>query len=420
MVNELRELLRETAAHPPEGGVDVAEVLAGGRARVRRRSATVAGAGAATAVAGVVAVTALVAGPGDGDAARVAGDPGSGNRPVGPVLTLADARPATPGDQLREVAALTNDDLDRANGTYLVGATPDGLLVEREGPRGLANDSLVTLVDPATGGRDVLPGGRQQVEDLLAADEDRLVFRGQRAQGDELAAVVYDRADRSWSTVRWDLPAEVAYAADVHDGRLHVGVDTGGEIQRFDLWSLSLTDGDDVRDEGEVVGDFTVGPEGTAWTGTHNEPNDSLTVVDPDGDRRTFDPRSGDRCNQLGMARVGEVVALSQYCGRTGDVRDDRVQVLTDTGEPVVTIQDDGIELAGASDDGVLVTAYGPGERAGTYFYELDSARLWRIGGDVGRFGSGWSGQRPGAWFSWSTAVNGGRGATQHVGDWVG
>ena len=38
------------------------------------------------------------------------------------------------------------------------------------------------------------------------------------------------------------------------------------------------------------------------------------------------------------------MIALSQYCGTEGAVRDDRVQLVSSSGDPIVTLRGDGVE----------------------------------------------------------------------------
>ena len=102
--------------------MDLAGLVADGRARVRgrRRRRTAVGA-AAAAVAAVVAVSALTA-PG-GAARRARTHPA---RLDAPTVHLADAQPAVEGRDYDVLASHTNDNLDRDNGQYFDGVTNDG------------------------------------------------------------------------------------------------------------------------------------------------------------------------------------------------------------------------------------------------------------------------------------------------------
>ena len=89
------------------------------------------------------------------------------------------------------------------------------------------------------------------------------------------------------------------------------------------------------------------------------------------GKEHSFDPQSGDRCNQLSLGVARGVIALGEYCGEKHRIRDDRVHVVTTDGRPLVTLQGSGIEAGGVSRGFVTATAYGEGAPAGTYVYDL-------------------------------------------------
>ena len=52
----------------------------------------------------------------------------------GPSVRLTDARPAVEGQDYRELASYTNEDLESDNGEYFEGVTDDGLVLFRDGP----------------------------------------------------------------------------------------------------------------------------------------------------------------------------------------------------------------------------------------------------------------------------------------------
>ncbi|WP_436698990.1 hypothetical protein [Nocardioides sp. BYT-33-1] len=428
MVNEMRALLREAAATPPADDIDLAAVLTGGRQRVRRRRAGLAG-GLAVAVIGVVAAGSLVQQGTDGrDAPAASVVP----RPEGPVVRLSDARQAKEGADYDLLTSYTNEDLDAANGQYYDGVTDDGLILFRDGPHGARNKIRYALLDPATGEKDWLPpmGFADQVWPAeLGAD--RLVLTSTRA-GDgadlkgRLQAHVYDRSTRSWSTVTWPgLPDITGLRSPVMgpDGRLYVGApategapppggwpmgpdgeadDAGAEGDTYDLWSVSPTDPADVRDEGLRVGAVAFTDDAMVWSARTNGRNDRIHVRDlATGAERDFDPRSGERCNLLGFGALDDRIVLSQYCGTYDNGRDDRIQILTTDGDLVATIQDDGI--SGWVTGGVVkVSSYHRG-RAGTFVYEPDSGRFARVSDANSSYGLG--GPTPEGYLLWDTPV---------------
>jgi hypothetical protein len=443
MVNELRDLLRENAASAPPEDRDLSAVLRGGRRRVRRRRMVGVG-GTALAAAAVVGLTSLVwPAPPDLDAAGVP-------RPDAPTLRLADARQAERGADYRVVASYTNRDLDADNGQYLDGVTDDGMVLFRDGPRQDQLRPRYALMDPADGAKDWLPDPPAGADDLwpvrLGADE--LVFTGlgpskatdagDSGQG-RLFGLVLDRAARAWHRVDWPgLPAVdgPTPAALAPDGRLYVRVpatvgqppaggwptgpdgeaddsDAPGETYR--LWSVSLDDQTDVRDERLTVGDVAFTDTAMVWTDSTNGDSGLVHVRDlGTGAEHAFDPHSGERCNLLTFGATGQRVVLGQYCGTyDGGVRDDRVQVLSIDGDQVATLQDSEVEgTLAAGSDLVTVTSYQRG-RSGTYVYDLADDRFVRLSTDVSSWSTG--GPVPDRFLMWNTPVNRGHGAKQWV-----
>lgn len=443
MVNDLRELLRGDVASPPHDNLDLGAVLAGGRRRVRRRRLAVLG-GTALATAVVVATGSLASLNGGPPDFASAGVP----KPDAPTLRLADAVAAAKGTDYRVLASYTNENLNRDNGQYFEGVTDDGLILFRDGPRMDQLRPRFALMDPATGNKDWLPDldiGQVQTWPFELG-EDRLVLLG--AEGGEkmkLVAYVFDRELRQWDAMTWPgLPAvEDPFGAAVGpDDRLYVPVpasqgqppeggwpvgpdgeadDADAEGDTYRLWSASLTDSSDVRDEGLTVGSVVFTDHSMVWTDSSNGESGRVHLRNLEtGEVHSFDPRSGEKCNLLSFGATGDRIVMGEYCGTyEGGVRDDRVQVLDTEGHQVVTLQGSGIEgeLTSVAGDGlVTVTSYEP-DGAGTYIYDLDSGRFLRITEDVSSWST--SGPTQEGQFLWNTPENRRRGMTQHLGELI-
>ena len=446
MVNELRELLRDNVASAPQDPVDLSVVLATGRRRVRRRRLSAVG-GAALASAAVIGLATLVwPAPPDLGAAGVP-------TPDAPTLHLADAGDAVAGEDYRVLASHTNDDLEADNGQYFDGVTADGQILFRDGPRADLPQARYALMDPATGDKTWLPdppapGGEQLWPVDLGAE--RLVLTGLRFAetsdgadpfaGARLFALVLDRESQTWSRLEWpDLPDvdRPGTQALGPDGRLYVRVpatqgvppeggwptgpdgeadDADAPGDTYDLWSVSLTDTADVRDEGLTLGSMAFTDTSMVWTDSTNGDTGDVHVRDlATGDTRSFDPQTGEKCNLLSFGATHERIVMGQYCGTYADgVRDDRVQVLSTHGDQVVTVQDDSIEGGLAGADGVVtVTSYQRG-RAGTYVYDLRTDRFLRLSDDVSQWSMG--GPTPEGRVLWTVPEHR-RGATQVLGE---
>ena len=195
--------------------------------------------------------------------------------------------------------------------------------------------------------------------------------------------------------------------------------DADADGDTYHLWSVSLTDESDVRDENLTVGRLAFTDSSMVWTDSTNGAAGLVHVRDlATGEEHSFDPHTGERCNLLNFGATDDRVMLSQYCGTyAGGVRDDRVQILTTDGDQVVTLQDSGIDgdLAGAGGTGdvVTVSSYENG-RSGTYVYDLDTDRFLKISDAVSSYGLG--GPSPDGLFLWHTPVNNRSGAAQWVG----
>jgi hypothetical protein len=455
MVNELRELLRSNADSGPQDPVDLSDVLKGGRRRVRRRRLTAVG-GTALASAAVIGLTTLVwPSPPDLGAAGVP-------IPEGPVLRLTDATDAVKGEDYRVLATHTNKNLEMDNGQYFDGVTDDGMVLFRDGPRRTQWRARYALMDPATGDKAWLPAPPVPDQETLwpvVLDEERLVLTGfatpdsedvDQSSGDDmfdqmrLYAVVYDRTAGAWTRLEWpDLPGVEGPGSTVlgPDGRLYVRVlasrggppeggwpkgpdgeadDSDAPGNTYDLWSVSLSDPSDVRDEGLRLGSLAFTDRAMVWTDSTNGAAGKVHVRDLDtGDESAFDPHLGDKCNLLSFGATGEHVVMGQYCGDyAGGVRDDRVQVVEIDGDPVVTIQDSDLE-GGLNEpsDVVTVTTHQRGQ-AGTYVYDLATDRFLRVTKDHSNY---WMETlTPGRNFMWSTPENGRKGATQWLGELTG
>ncbi|GAA3655662.1 hypothetical protein GCM10022237_14580 [Nocardioides ginsengisoli] len=409
MVNDVRALLQEAAATPPGDDTDLSAVLRAGRDRVRcRRRRTIGGLGlASVAVAGIVALTSIT---GTVDGGK---DGPAGSRvptPEGPVLSLREARQAVAGKQYDVLSSYANKDLNAANGEYYAGVSDDGLILFQDGPKGAHNRIRWALLDPQTGEKDWLPAHAIEANQRpIRVGADRIVIvTDVDGLGSGLRAEVFDRRTRAWSTLSWPgLPpsAEMLSAQVAPDGRLYVGVpahtsepppggwptqpdgdaeDAGAGGDTYELWSASLTDASDVRDEGLVVGSFDFTRDSLVWSDATNGINRRIHVRDlATGVERDFDPRSGARCNLLGFGATADRIVLSQYCGTYANGRDDRVQILTADGRPVTTIQGDDIggyiADAGTGDGHLVEIGSHFGDTEGTYVYDLDTDRLWQV-----------------------------------------
>jgi hypothetical protein len=442
VVNDLKQLLRDNVADAPTDHVDVASLVAAGRRRVRVRRTGAAG-GAALLVAGVVAIAAIGAPSGSDDTAAATHPPA----PDAPTITLAGARPAVAGRDYEVLASHTNKDLDRDNGQYFDGVTDDGLILFRDGPREDQEQPRFALLNPTTDEKDWLPdlriGWSQTWPIELSAD--RLVLLGAAGTtGMEPRAYVFDRTARTWTRMTWPTLPDVEFPRGVvgPGGRLYVfepatqgkipeggwPTGNGGEADdsnaagdTYHLWSVSLTDKTDVRDEDLTVGDLAFTDSSMVWTDSANGHAGRVHVRDlATGDEHSFDPHTGAKCNLLSFGATDDRVLMSQFCGDyPGDVRDDRVQILTTGGEQVVTLQDNGVEGSlSPGSDVVTVTSYDgtDDERSGTYVYDLATDRFLRVSDAVSSYGLGGpTGEA--TQFLWHTPVNHRHGATQWLGE---
>ncbi|GAA4375950.1 hypothetical protein ACFPKY_12925 [Nocardioides caricicola] len=439
MVNDLKDLMRQNVAAPPPDHLDLDSLVDAGRRRVRTRRVRT-GVGAVAAV-GVIAVGGSLL-PSGTPPEQAAARP----RPEAPTITLADATAAVEGRDYRQLASQTNDDLDNDNGQYLDGVTDDGQILFRDGPRAEQWRPRFALMDPATGDKDWLPALEGVGQDQTWPAElsaDRLVLLSLRnGLAGELRAHVFDRAAGEWSTLTWpglpqvDFPRAIAGP----DDRLYVRVvatqgqppeggwptgpdgeadDADFEGDTYHLWSVSLTDTADVRDEGLVVGDVAFTDTAMVWTDRTGDAGMMHVRDFATGEESSFDPEVDDRCNLLSFGASGDRIVMGEYCGTYASGRDDRLQIVSTDGEQVVTLQDDGISgwLPPGSDVVNIDLMGAPGDdRTGTYVYDLESGRFLRISDAMSSWGLGGATGQPGQ-FTWHTPVNQGKGSTQYVGE---
>lgn len=371
MVNDLRDLMRSSALGAPSDDVDVVSVVATGRRRVRTRRRVLGAGGATLAAAAVVGAVVLAGGPsGDTDAAgQRQGMPPS----VGTVVRLSDARPAVEGVDYDLLTTHVVKDLESEPSAHVTGVTNDGKLVLAE--TNTSAPARVTLIDPSTGVRDKLPRG--PVSQAVELGEERLVFTAlaiSDGAGDYRAATVFDRTTRTWSRVTWPgLPPADAYVYDVvgmgPDDRVYLSISRGETPRAPELWSASLTDPTDVRNEG-LPGAYIDLTDGVlTWTDSYESPTGALHVRDlATGEQIELDVPGGDVCDTL-VDRRGDLIALTQRCGDDGGP-DDRVVILDASGEPLATIRGSGFGKAWIVGSGVVL------QSGDTYFYDTDSGEL--------------------------------------------
>lgn len=426
MVNDLKDLMRQNVATPPPDHLDLDSLVTAGRRR--RRTQRLRTGAVVVAVVAVLAVGASFLPSGTPDQLAT-----STPRPDAPTMTLADAADAVPGRDYRELASYTNQDLNADNGQYLDGVTDDGLVLFRDGPRSGQWFPRFALMDPATGHKDWLPQlegvGQDQTWPVELTSERLVLLSLKNGLRGELRAHVFDRGTGQWTTMTWpglpavDFPRAVAGA----DGRLYVRIlateghsmepdESDFEGDTFRLWSVSLSDPTDVRDEDLVVGAVAFTDDAMVWTDRTGDAG-MVHVRDlASGEETTFDPQVDDRCNLLGFGASGERIMISEYCGTYDDGRDDRVQILGLDGEQVVTIQGSGIDgwLPNGSDV-VNISVQNGDDTTGTYVYDLADRRFLRVSDGLSSWGSGGPTGAPDE-FMWHTPVNDGNGATQHIG----
>lgn len=416
MVNELRSLLHESSENAPYAAFDATALLRAGRSRTRRQRAVAVGTAAAI-VATVIGGSALALDRNGPDRAT----PAPPLPQDGRTLHLADATTA----DLETVFSHVNEDLDQGSGQYVDGITTDGLAVFRDGPHGADNVAEMSLVDLESGGESQLPDLTYPVNSLLEATGDRIVYFGGNASTTTMfgtGVVIFDRATSTWSEVSWPaLPPTTPVGMSMGpDGRLYVaaydvpagtGEGDPNDLMRrpTDLWSVSLSDPADVRAEGLRVGSFAIDEGHLVWTdGT--EPRVFVRDL-ATGEETSFDPGPDAGCNQHGIDLEEDKIVLSLFC-KGGGERDDRLQIVTLTGEPVVTIQD--ASLSGTTNNGGQVLVYGHGrDQTGHYAYDLDTGTFLRLSTNDSMFGMG--GPVTDGYVLWTEGYEGRDGSTQKI-----
>ena len=402
MVTELRHLLEESVQHPPAEPHGTAAIVRRARSRRRRHQIVAAGSALAVlAVAGVAygVVRELTGGTG---ADRVAH-----TEPVGPVVHPDDAVSGGPGKDVTVFASYLNRHVNSRNGRLYEQVTSDGRVLVGQATWRDPSDPLTEytrfgLQDPATGALRWLPAppDARYADNhapsgpmVVAVHGDTVVWLDRdRAP---LPIDVYDLGTRAWSHFTIDTKAfpgsddgiDLEAPAVSGDRLYFVPLGLDEPLYRRTLWSVPLDGSSPPRREAEV-GDFAIDGSTLVYTEANNRPIDRVTVRNLEtGKEHSFDPQSGDRCNQLSLAVARGVIALGEFCGEKGPIRDDRVHVVTTDGRPLVTLQGSGIEVGGVSRGFVTATSYGEGAPAGTYVYDLAASRLVRISTDVGEPG---------------------------------
>ena len=444
-MNDLRELLHESVAHSPADTSSNDDLLSAGRRRVRRRRAKLIGIPAVAAIAAVgLGVTYWPDGTSGAEMAA-AGVP----VPEGSVTRLEDARAAVAGKDYRVLASYTHENLDAANGEYFDGLTDDGLILFRDAANGIDEHTRFALMDPATGEKDWLPdpGVGQSQTFVLELSDKQIVLQhelGQMPNGDwnpRPAVSIFNRVTRSWSTLDWPtLPVSDDYSpyamALGPDGRLYLTLDTqqlkpppGWEPSGFEvdspgqdsaLWSVSLTDSTDVRNEHVRVGSFAFSEGRLVYTDSTNGDAGDVHVRNlATGEETSFNPKMGEKCNLLNLTLSGDRIAMSEYCGKYDGIRDDRVQVLSTDGESITTIQGSDVEgHIGQGRDQVMVEAFGLGE-AGTYVYDLGSGEFVKATSGTASYGGETGLVMPADHLIWRTPENFAKGMTQTLVEWL-
>ena len=189
--------------------------------------------------------------------------------------------------------------------------------------------------------------------------------------------------------------------------RLHSGEadDADAEGDTYHLWSVSLSDAQDVRDEGLTFGSLAFTPSSMVWTDSERRAAGRVHVRDLSSGEEHSRPHAGDRCNLLLLRRDrrpdrhGRVLRHLRPRGprRPGAGPDHRRRQVT-------TIQDSGLDGAIAGTGGVnglvVITAYPPdaGHLASTTWAPTG----WiRVSDAIARFAMG--GPVPAGQFVWTT-----------------
>jgi len=103
------------------------------------------------------------------------------------------------------------------------------------------------------------------------------------------------------------------------------------------------------------------------------------------------------------IQREGDVIALHQFFGERGDVRDDRLQLVSGSGEPIVTFRDDSMDGGELTERFLTLNGY-YGKTSGNYVYDLESGELLKVSDGAVKFGSTLHGEDD--LLTWATPVN--------------
>ena len=378
MVTELRHLLEESVQHPPAEPYDTGAIVR--RAHTRRRRHRLVAVGSALAVV-------AVAGAGYGVVRELTGGTGADKvahtEPVGPVVHPGRGarRPGQGRHGLRVVREpSTWTTYASGNGRLYEQVTSDGRVLVSQATR-RDPDDLITeyqrfgLQDPVTGELRWLPAppGARYADDHAPSGPVVVAVRGDTVvwldrERAPMPIDVYDLGTRTWSHLsidtkacRWQRGRDDLQGLAVSGDRLYfVPVDFAapGPSDRRTLWSMPL----------DGSGRPHVRPRSAAGRSTgharvdrgHQRADSPGHGARPaDGEEHSFDPQSGDRCNQLSLSVARGVIGLGEYCGEKHRIRDDRMHVVTTDGRPLVTLQGNGIEAGGVSRGFVTATAYG-------------------------------------------------------------
>lgn len=388
-MTDLKELLEGQIAQQPHDAGDAQAAIRAGRRKLQtRRAAAVGGAALTSALAGALVLSLTRIDP--------AGTPEDGPA-VGPELSFADAQPAVEGVDydLLDHNVMTETDQDVTSITY-DGFTTDGLGYAHQEYQGRP-----VLVDPRTREKDLLPKpptGTLFMAPPTYLGTDRLVFvtggdgqerfldPGEKSPAAGMATgLTFDRASRIWSKTTWTGLPEDGYPDNAvlgGDDRIYLAIGvfrTSGSIGRptaFDVWSVSVEDPSDVRDENLTVGSLTGVGSSLVWTdppGTASPKIHLRDLANGAGAETTIDGRAG--CLPTVGSSGNDELVLAQFACE--DDAKDQVAVYTKAGDHLASVVGKDAVAGGLNDTHLL--AYVPG---GTYTLDLESKELLKVSND--------------------------------------
>jgi hypothetical protein len=223
----------------------------------------------------------------------------------------------------------------------------------------------------------------------VALTQERLLFQASHWSDRELAVRAFDRVAGTWSTLHWPgLPRMRVIGTPIeHDGRLYLRVEPTADVPTYQLWSVSLHDQTDARDEGLAVSHFDIAADQLVWAEPSNGAVGEVHVRDLEtGEERSFDPQMGAGCGLLELKVVQDAVLLGESCGLDNGVDDNRLQVLTMDGDAVVTVRDEGVGNRIGDGGRVAVVSGGQG---GPFVLDPATGELWRVGESMALWGDG-------------------------------